>query len=171
MLTWGFNRYWLLPMALLLLSAGQGLTQEAPSKPGDAPVSPSVTIPEANFPGNLDTVWEKLLEVLKNHEIPIASADKATGTLNTATTRYFKITSAKFPPVQADYRDTYTIQVTSTGSATKVQIQRKFEVYDPKARNWVEGNPTGEKVGVSAEDLFETLKTLLAEAKSPEKSP
>ena len=156
----------LIAIIYLLISAGQGLAGEASSKSTEKAPSPAPSVPEETFGGSLDTVWETLLEVLKGYDLFIASSDKSTGTIATATKRYFKILSAKFPPVEQDYRDTYTLKVIPAESSTKVQIQRKFEVYDTQSKNWVEGDPHKEKAGINVESLFETLKQRLAQAKS-----
>ena len=150
-----------------LINSGEGLAQEAHPKSTEKPVSIVTSIPEDTFTEDQAVVWEKLLQVLKDHDLFVASSDKSAGTLTTVPRRYFKILSAKFPPVERDYRDTYTINVTSTGSSTKVQIQRKFEVHDTHANNWVDGDPTKEKVGIGAENLLEALRIRLAEATPP----
>ena len=137
------------------------------SKAIDKAAPPVVTVPEETFSGNLDTIWENLSEVLKGYDFPIANSDKSAGTLNTVTRRYFKILSAKFPPVEQDYRDSYAIKVIAVESSTKVQIQRKFETYDHNAKNWVEGDPAKEKTGITVESIFEALRHRLTQAKKP----
>ncbi len=137
------------------------------SKATDKAAPPVVTVPEETFSGNLDAVWENLVEVLKGYDFPIANSDKSAGTLNTVTRRYFKILSAKFPPVQQDYRDSYAIKVIAVESSTKVQIQRKFETYDHHTQNWVEGDHAKEKAGITVESIFEALRHRLTQAKKP----
>jgi hypothetical protein len=156
----------LIAIISLVITVGQGLAQEASSKSTEKALAPIPSVPEETFSGSLDTVWETLLDVLKGYDLPIASSDKSTGTITTATKRYFKILSAKFPPIQHDYRDTYTLKVIPAESSTKVQIQRKFEMYDNQSKNWVEGDSGKEKAGINVESLFETLKKRLAQAKS-----
>jgi len=156
----------LIVIVYLLITAGQGLAEEASSKSTEKALAPTPSVPEETFAGSLDTVWETLLEVLKGYDFPIASSDKSTGIITTVTKRYFKILSAKFPPIQHDYRDTYTLKVIPAETSTKVQIQRKFEVYDTQSKNWVEGDPHKEKAGINVESLFETFKQRLAQAKS-----
>lgn len=151
---------------IYLLMGGLGWAEE-PHKTPEKAVSATVSVPEETFSGNLDTVWENLVEVLKTHDFPIANADKSAGTLNTITRRYFKILSAKFPPVEHDYRDSYAIKVIPAESSTKVQIQRKFETYDSNTKNWVEGDPIKEKVGLAVESIFEALRLRLAQTKNP----
>jgi hypothetical protein len=124
-------------------------------------------VPEETFPGNLDSVWENLVEVLKSYDFPVANSDKATGTLNTVTRRYFRILSAKFPPVEHDYRDSYSIKFIPAESSTKIQIQRKFETYDSNTKNWIEGDVAKEKAGLSVESIFEALRLRLAQTKNP----
>ena len=150
----------------LLLLSGQGFAEEVTPKPPEK-ASPSIPpVPEETFTGGLDNVWEGLLDLFKGYDFHVSSSDKSTGTISTTTKRYFKILSAKFPPVEHDYRDTYTIKVIPVESSTKVQIQRKFELYDNQSKNWVEGDPYKEKAGISVEMLFETLKQHLTQAKS-----
>jgi uncharacterized lipoprotein len=149
-----------------LFAGTVGWAEEAPktAEKGDpAPVS----VPEEIFPGKLDNVWENLVEVLKNYDFPVANSDKSAGTLNTITRRYFKILSAKFPPVEHDYRDSYAIKVIPGESSTKVQIQRKFETYDNNTKNWIEADPAKEKAGLSVEGIFEALRLRLAQTKNP----
>lgn len=152
---------------ICLIFSREGLAQEAQSKSSENSVSTLISVPEATFPGDQSVVWEKLLEVLKAHDLPIATSDKSAGTLTTGPKRYFKISSAKFPPVEQDYRDTYTINVAATGSSTRIQIQRKFEIYDTGAKNWMDGDPVKEKVGIGAENLFNALTVRLAETTPP----
>jgi hypothetical protein len=150
----------------LLLLSGHGLAEEATSKPPEKASPPTPPIPEETFASSLDTVWEGLLDLFKGYDFPVSGSDKSTGTISTATKRYFKILSAKFPPVEHDYRDTYTVKVIPAESSTKVQIQRKFELYDNQSKNWVEGDPLKEKAGISVETLFETLKHRLTQTKN-----
>jgi hypothetical protein len=150
---------------IFLMDTGSVMAQDAPSKPSPAPAAPAV--PEETFEAKFDLVYEKLLSILKEHDLPISSADKEKGTISTGTKRYFKIFSATFPPVQSDYRDTYKINVVPASSATKVQIERKFEIYDSSAKNWVDGNPQKENAGLSVENIFEELRGSLPEKKSP----
>lgn len=150
-----------------LFTSGVGLAQEVHPKSTEKPISTVTLIPEGSFTGDQAVVWEKLLQVLKDHDLSIASSDKSAGTLTTVPRRYFKILSARFPPVERDYRDTYTINVTSAGSSTKIQIQRKFEVHDTQANNWVDGDPAKEKVGIAPENLLEAVRVRLAEATTP----
>ncbi|MGH7273759.1 MAG: hypothetical protein ACREIQ_04810 [Nitrospiria bacterium] len=150
-----------------LLTSGEGLAQEVHPKSTEKPISTVTLIPEGSFTGDQAVVWEKLLLVLKDHDLSIASSDKTAGTLTTIPKRYFKILSARFPPVERDYRDTYTINITSGGSSTKIQIQRKFEIHDTHVNNWVDGDPAKEKVGIAPENLLEAVRARLAEATTP----
>ncbi|HEY5600004.1 MAG TPA: hypothetical protein VIK48_04875, partial [Candidatus Manganitrophaceae bacterium] len=106
--------------------------------------------------------------------------DKEAGKITTPTFRYFKIYSAK-PVKEIDYRDTYTILVSKAapsagaeasekgkGKMVKIQIQRKFEVYDDAKKSWVDGDPGAEKVGITEEALLNALdKKLVAAAEPP----
>ena len=150
-----------------LITSGEGLAEEAHPKSTEKPDSAIASIPEGTFTGEQAVVWEKLLQVLKDYDLSVATSDKSTGTLTTVPKRYFKILSAKFPPVERDYRDTYTINVTSAGASTKVQIQRKFEVHDTHANNWLDGDPAKEKVGIGAENFLEALNVRLGEVTPP----
>ncbi len=156
-----------LGIAIIYLFTGAlGWAEEAPKNP-EKTAPPAVSVPEETFSGNLDTVWENLVEVLKSYDFPVANSDKPAGTLNTVTRRYFKILSAKFPPVEHDYRDSYSIKVIPAESSTKVQIQRKFETYDNNTKNWVVGDPAKEKTGLTVESIFEALRLRLAQTKNP----
>jgi len=151
---------------LYLLAGTLGWAEEAQKAP-EKSAPPPVSVPEETFSGKLDTVWENLVEVLKGYDFPVANSDKSAGTLNTITRRYFKILSAKFPPVEHDYRDSYAIKVIPAESSTKVQIQRKFETYDSNTKNWVEGDPAKERAGLAVESIFEALRLRLAQTKNP----
>ena len=160
--------YRIMPIVIFsLITSGVGLAQEVRPKSTENPASTVASIPEGTFTEDQAVLWEKLLQVLKDYDLSIASSDKSAGTLTTVPKRYFKILSAKFPPVERDYRDTYTMNVTSAGSSTKVQIQRKFEVHDSHANNWVDGDPVQDKVGISAENLLEALRVRLGEVSPP----
>lgn len=129
--------------------------------------------------------------------IPIGSAEKEgdagkpphKGVISTQPLRYFKIMSATFPPRQQDYRDTYTITVTPLPKGppppnppipgvpplpadkpvdlTKVQVERKFEKFDKKAKLWVDGDVAKDHAGVSASDLFTGIQYLLTPPPPP----
>ncbi len=129
--------------------------------------------------------------------IPIASAEKEgdagkppqKGVISTLPLRYFKIVSASFPPRQQDYRDTYTITVVPLPKGppppnppipgvpplpadkpvdlTKVQVERKFEKFDKKAKAWVDGDMAKENAGVSATDLFTGIQYQLTPPPPP----
>ena len=116
-----------------------------------------VVKPGVVLPATRDQVWNELTRILKARELPIARADQPSGKIKTKTKRYFRILSAKFPTVESDYKDTYTIHVTDEESATRVHIERKFEVYDQKKKKWVAGDTDFEKAGVSVEVLLEDL--------------
>jgi hypothetical protein len=129
--------------------------------------------------------------------IPIASAEKEgdagkpphKGVISTTPLRYFKIMSATYPPRQQDFRDTYTITVIPLPKGppppnppipgvpplpadkpvdlTKVQVERKFEKYDKKVKQWVDGDLTKENAGVSANDLFTGIQYQLTPPPPP----
>lgn len=155
-----------LGIAIIYLFTGTlGWAEETHKTPEKAP--PTVSVPEETFSGNLDTVWENLVEVLKSYDFTVANSDKAAGTLNTNTRRYFRILSAKFPPVEQDYRDSYAIKVIPADSSTKIQIQRKFETYDSNTKNWIEGDPAKEKAGLAVESIFEALRLRFTRPQNP----
>jgi hypothetical protein len=129
--------------------------------------------------------------------IPVASAEKDAekprdhpkGVITTLPQRYFKIASATFPPRQQDYRDTYTLTLIglqkgpppATPSVpgvpplpadkpvdlTKVQVERKFEKYDKKAKAWVDLDPSKEDAGVSVQNLFDGIQLQLTPPPPP----
>jgi hypothetical protein len=129
--------------------------------------------------------------------IPIDKAEKEgdagkapqKGVITTQPLRYFKIMSATFPPRQQDYRDTYTITVTPLpkGSPppnppipgvpplpadkpvdlTKVQVERKFEKFDKKAKAWADSDQAKDRAGVSAADIFLGVQYLLTPPPPP----
>ncbi len=129
--------------------------------------------------------------------IPIASAEKdpeadknaPKGVITTSPHRYFKIASATFPPRQQDFRDTYTVTVTGLPKGpppanppvpgvpplpadkpvdlTKVTVERKFEMFDKKAKGWVDADPAKEKAGISAADLFQGIQYQLTPPPPP----
>ena len=67
--------------------------------------------------------------------------------------------------MQKDYRDTYVLTLQKKGgSATVLQIDRKFEVHDKKSNQWVKGDPTIEKEGLSEDEIFHEVELLIAGA-------
>ncbi len=149
-------------ISLLLLSFSQAAidAEEPAKKENEKPPLPSKT-----FPADFALVWDKVVEVLKANDFPMASSDKDAGKITTATKKYFRILSANFPPVEKDYRDTYVIQLSKAGDkSTRVEIERKFEVYDSKTNTWVPGDPHKEKEGLSEEDIFKAVQLQLAGA-------
>ena len=166
---------WLLILLLATLLDLSGLTpagwgQEAP-KPPPAPevLPPSVAsptqmehaFPELQYPAVFDQVLSVLQDKgLYDHPHGKAAVDKEKGKITTPTYRYFRIVSARFPPKESDYRDTYDIGVSQ--APVKVVIHRKFEIYDPEKKTWVEGDPSKEGVGISPEELMKALEAKLS---------
>jgi hypothetical protein len=52
----------------------------------------------------------------------------------------------------------------SKPKATKLNIERKFEIHDDVNRRWVDADPNKDKVGMSAEFLLNTIEAKLASA-------
>lgn len=136
----------------------------------DAPPSPDSQKTEL-YTAGYDLTWDKLLATLKSFDLSVASADKDGGKVTTAPHRYFKISSAKFPPVQEDYRDTYEVQVTKRPeNKTQVLITRKFEMYDrtrPPSGEWMLQQSIKEKTGTSISEILSALALELAAAALP----
>jgi len=152
----------------LLLSGGTALAADTPAA---KPPSPEVQKSEV-FSANYDVTWDKLLSTLKSFDLGVAQSDKEKGTIATVPHRYFKIISAKFPPVQDDYRDTYEIRVEkqANNKSTQVQVTRKFEMYDrtvPPAGGWVDQQNVPANTGTSISDIFSALALELAAAALP----
>jgi hypothetical protein len=158
-----------------------------PAAGAQAPPSASA---EHVFAAKFDEVWSAAQTFLKTRPmpIPIGSAEKdpeadknaPKGVIATLPHRYFKISSATFPPRQQDYRDTYTVTVTGLPKGppppnppvpgvaplppdkpvdlTKVKVERKFEMFDKKAKGWVDADPAKEHAGVSAAELFQGIQ-------------
>jgi hypothetical protein len=157
-----------LAMLGLLLSPNPALAADAPAA---KPPSPEVQKSEV-FTASFDATWDKLLSTLKSFDLGVAQSDKEKGTIATVPHRYFKISSAKFPPVQDDYRDTYDIRVEkqANNKSTQVQITRKFEIYDrtvPPAGGWVVQKDVTTNTGTSISDIFSALALELAAAALP----
>lgn len=136
------------------------------------PAAEQPAIPTQNFAAGYDLVWDKLLVTLKSFDVlAVTNADKAAGKMMTAPYRYFKISSAKFPPVQDDYRDTYELFVEKKADKnTQVQIKRKFEFYDrtkPPNGDWVQREDIPNKAGISSSDIFNALNLEIAAAGLP----
>lgn len=149
------------------------------------------------FAAKFDEVWEAALHFLKSRPmpIPVASAEKEVektpqkGVITTQPLRYFKIASAAFPPREQQYRDTYTVTITALPKGpppanppvpgvpplppdkpvdlTKVQVERKFEKFNKKTNGWVDGDPSKDKAGVSAADLFTGIQYQLTPPPPP----
>lgn len=154
-----------------LMAVAGWMAAAGPMLPGASAeeASPPPSPPSQTFNAGYDLVWDKLLDTLKSLEIEAATKDKDGGVIKTVPHRYFKISSAKFPPVQDDYRDTYEIKLEKQADkkTTVVTIKRKFEFYDraqPPMGGWAERQPMAEKIGVSVEDIFATLSLELAAA-------
>lgn len=154
---------------------------------------------EQVFAAKFDEVWSAAQTFLKTRPMPIpigsaekdpeAAKDAPKGVITTLPHRYFKISSATFPPRQQDYRDTYTVTVTGLPKGppppnppvpgvaplppdkpvdlTKVRVERKFERFDKKAKGWVDGDPSKERAGVSATDLFQGIQYQLTPPPPP----
>ncbi len=123
------------------------------------------------YAASYDVTWDKLLATLKSFDLLVAAADKDGGKASTVPHRYFKISSAKFPPVQEDYRDTYEVQVTKRPeNKIQVQITRKFEMYDrtrPPNGEWMVQQTIKEKTGTSVSEILSALALEIAAAALP----
>jgi hypothetical protein len=179
--------------ALLLSSSGwaQTASKETPKPIQTPPLAPSPN--ERVFEGSLGPVFDQMVEVLKekglyDHPHGKATIKKEKGEIKTPTYRYFKIFSARFPPKELDFRDSYVITV-SDGSAPaapaatkkgaapaekspgkpaakasgiKVVVERKFEEYDQEKKKWANGDPgMAQQVGITAESLLDALAAKL----------
>jgi hypothetical protein len=159
-----FIRIFLLGVAVF------GLLLQSANARAEETVSPETQKTEL-FTAAYDLTWDKLLVTLKSFDLSVASADKDSGKVSTTPHRYFRISSAKFPPVQEDYRDTYEVQVTKRPeNKTQVQITRKFELYDrtrPPSGEWVVQQDVKEKTGTSISEILSALALELAAAGLP----
>src|SRR3990172_8441952 len=157
------NGRWGLAVAIGLVWCASSMAADEP-KPAEPPV------PSKVFSANRDVVWDKLVSTFKSFDIGVASADKDGGKLTTVPRRYFKILSAKFPPVQEDYRDTYDVMVDKQDKQTKVEIKRKFEFYDrakPPNGDWAQPSAIPDKVGISPGEILSALELEIAAAAIP----
>jgi|GEM_PF-1963359 len=143
---------------------------EAPQgAPAPVPAGPNQT--ERVFPGlPYAAVLEQVVGTLQekgliDHPHGKAMIDKEKGKITTPTYRYFRITSARLPLTESDYRDSYEVTL-SLSPPIKVVIHRKFEIYDPEKKAWVQGDPDREEVGFSPEDLMGALEAKLSAALS-----
>jgi beta-lactam-binding protein with PASTA domain len=165
---------------VVILMARAVQAQEAPKTK-----SPAEKIYPGEFEAAWDKAIEVLTEKgLSDHPHGKMSADKDSGKITTPVFRYFKILSAK-PVKEIDYRDSYTITVSRTdtgpsspppaagkpengaeapkaapkgkGRFVKIQVQRKFELYDENKKQWVDGNPAQENVGYTEEALLNAI--------------
>ena len=120
-------------------------------------------LPSKTFESEFSLVWDGVLETLKKNDFPLAKIDKESGKITTKTKRYFRIFSAKFPPVERDYRDTYEILLSKEeNKSTRVEIKRKFEIHDNQKRKWVQGDPQKEKAGLSEDIIFRDIQLQIA---------
>jgi hypothetical protein len=175
--------------ALLMSSNGwaQTASKESPKPVQVAPLAPSPN--EKIFKGSLETVLDQMVEVLKekglyDHPHGKATINKEKGEIKTPTYRYFRILSARFPPNELDFRDSYVITISdlsakaapaakdkgaapsdkpaektaNKASGIKVVVARKFEEYDQEKKKWADGD-TGleQQVGITAESLLDAL--------------
>jgi hypothetical protein len=136
----------------------------------EAPPAPDAQKTEL-YSASYDVTWDKLLATLKSFDLSVTAADKDSGKITTVPRRYFKISSAKFPPIQEDYRDTYEVQVTKRPeNKTQVQITRKFEMYDrtrPPNGEWMVQQEIKEKTGTSVSEILAALALEIAAAALP----
>lgn len=101
---------------LLFLYAG-AIAQDQPKKEEAAPAPPPAPVfPERSYNIPFDTLWDKIIEMLKekglyNHPHGKAKEEKEDGKITTPTFRYFKIAQASKPVIELDYRDQYIISV------------------------------------------------------------
>lgn len=160
----------LLGLALVVLLLSRGRTYAAETPPPQPP-SPELQKTEV-FSASYDVTWDKLMHTLESLDLGVAKSDKEKGTIVTAPRRYFKISSAKFPPVQEDYRDTYDFQIEKRkdNKSTQVEVKRKFEMYDqsmPPAGGWAVQKEVKEKTGTSVSEIFSALALEIAAAALP----
>ncbi len=85
--------------------------EEAPPPPPPAPV-----YPERSYDAPYDSLWDKIMETLKEKRLYIhahgkAAEDKENGKITTPTFRYFSIIQAANPVIELDYSDQYIIFV------------------------------------------------------------
>lgn len=185
----------ILILVLILLLAPSAWAQDDTkdsSKSEDPPATP-LAQNERIFRVGYDTVFDSLVGVIKekglfDHPHGKARVKKEKGKIKTPTFRYFRIVSARFPPEEHDYRDSYVISVSpltssgtdekedqtakTQGKDVKVQIKRKFQVYDQEKRKWTKGDPSQERVGISTDDLFAAVEAkLVPQQMAAERSP
>jgi hypothetical protein len=152
----------------LFLSGGRTYAAEAPP-----PQNPSPELQKTEvFSASYDLTWDKLTHTLESFDLGVAKSDKEKGTIVTVPHRYFKISSAKFPPVQDDFRDTYDFQIEKLkdNKSTQVEVKRKFEMYDrnmPPAGGWAVQTEVKEKTGTSVSEIFSALALEIAAAALP----
>ena len=99
---------------LFILAANGGAiatAEEAPPPPPPAPV-----YPERSYDAPYDSLWDKIMETLKEKRLYIhahgkAAEDKENGKITTPTFRYFSIIQASNPVIELDYSDQYIIFV------------------------------------------------------------
>jgi hypothetical protein len=159
---------------LLLVVALVGLPlSQINAGAADTPPPPSPELQKSElYSASYDVTWDKLLNTLKSFELGVAKADKEGGKISTVPRRYFKISSAKFPPVQDDYRDTYDLIIEKhpDNKTTQVQITRKFEMYDrtePPNGGWVVQKTVKENTGTSVSEILSALALEIAAAALP----
>jgi hypothetical protein len=171
-ITYRSSVWWhlLLGLALVGLLLSRGRTNAADTPPPQPP-SPELQKTEV-LSATYDVTWDKLMHTLESFDLGVAKSDKEKGTIVTVPRRYFKISSAKFPPVQEDYRDTYDVHVEkhADNKTTQVQITRKFEMYDrnePPMGGWVVQKDVKEKTGTSVTEILSALALEIAAAALP----
>ncbi len=143
---------------LFFAFTAEGAAESTPSAPAASPPPPAGSRVLTVAPNDL---WDHVLAVLKEKGLSVANADKDAKKITTATYKYFRIFSAKFPPIEKDYRDTYTITINAEpggSKASKVMVDRAFEMYDPAAKTWVAGDPVKENAGISADEILEAVE-------------
>jgi|GEM_PF-1429615 len=154
-------------VVMLLCASISGLLPDpihAQSLPGPAEQPPKgtpVRAVEKSYSDSFDRVWNTLIQVLTQDRLaenPLGkmSADKNAGKITTPTFRYFRIYSA-WPVDEKDYRDTYTVTVSSAVKTEENEARAKAAETDAK-RAEAKG-----KTGEEAKTLNEEASKLEAE--------
>lgn len=155
--------------------------------PEQAAPKPAPKRTEATYSADFDHVWDNVIAVLmelglSEHPHGKMSINKESGKITTPVFRYFKISSAK-PVQEKDYQDSYIITVdgeqktktkkkkVNAAKPVKVQIQRKFEIYDNTKKGWAQVDPATENVGLTEAALFNALDSKMATAASEGSNP
>lgn len=124
--------------------------EEAPPPPPPAPV-----YPERSYDASYDSLWDKIMETLKEKSLYVhahgkAAEDKENGKITTPTFRYFSIIQAANPVIELDYSDQYIIFVIKPPEPKKEEPKAAEPAKDAKGNTAAKNPVAADKKAVAS---------------------